>query len=153
MSRPVTCRPRVAPLLAIGACLIAAACSPTTSGSSHLSGYAPTGPAADPIFTKQTSKVQTTCLEPELKQILADLKEELGATPIVTSGHRSGPGTRKGSYHRTCEAVDIQVPGKTPKQVAAAARAHPAIGGIGTYCHTRSVHIDIGPSRGRRWNC
>lgn len=142
--------------ISIGAILLAAplaACSPTTDGASHATAYAPSsGAAAGKIFAKQTPSVSTQCLDSDLKQVLADLKSQFGATPIVTSGHRP-VGKRKGSYHPKCMAADVQIPGVSPRQVAAAAKKHPSIGGVGTYCHTRSVHIDTGPERSWHWSC
>jgi uncharacterized protein YcbK (DUF882 family) len=29
----------------------------------------------------------------------------------------------------------------------------PGRGGVGTYCHTTSIHVDIGPERDWNWKC
>jgi uncharacterized protein YcbK (DUF882 family) len=29
----------------------------------------------------------------------------------------------------------------------------PGRGGVGTYCHTNSVHVDVGPERDWNWRC
>lgn len=144
---------RATPATGVLIALSLAACSPTTSGdSSHVSAFAPSSTDTELVFTKQTASVSTKCLDPRLKTALAALKDRLGATPIITSGHRER-GSRKGSYHPKCMAADIQVPGRSPSEVAKAARAYAGIGGVGTYCHTRSVHIDVGPKRSWHWNC
>ncbi|TIL49575.1 MAG: DUF882 domain-containing protein, partial [Mesorhizobium sp.] len=50
-------------------------------------------------------------------------------------------------------AADIQVPGVSKAQLASYIRTMPGRGGVGTYCHTESVHIDVGPERDWNWRC
>lgn len=105
-------------------------------------------------YIVQTRQVKTSCFTPELKRLLAALKTKLGGNQImVTSGFRGTNRARRGSFHRRCMAADVQIQGVSPRQVAAAARSLAGIGGVGTYCHTRSVHVDVGPRRDWFWPC
>lgn len=61
---------------------------------------------------------------------------------IVTSGLRTGG--RRGSLHRSCKAADIQIAGVSGFAIARYARSLDGVGGVGTYRHTRSIHIDVG---------
>ncbi|MGL5735626.1 MAG: YcbK family protein [Beijerinckiaceae bacterium] len=107
---------------------------------------------------KQIPSVVTGCFPASLRAVLADISSHFGGKPvIVTSGHRHGG--RRGSYHRKCMAADIQIAGISPGAIARYARSHPSVGGVGTYGHTRSVHVDVGgrvyswygKGRGRRY--
>ncbi|WP_181707289.1 YcbK family protein [Chthonobacter rhizosphaerae] len=105
-------------------------------------------------YVVQTKSVRTNCFTPALRTLLTDLRRKLGNRQItVTSGFRGAQRARRGSYHRRCMAADVQVVGVAPRKVAAVARSIPGIGGVGTYCHTRSVHVDVGPRRDWSWSC
>ncbi|WP_411034636.1 YcbK family protein [Shinella sp. BYT-45] len=99
------------------------------------------------VYTVQTPRVRHRCFPGKLRAILAHIARQVGRRPLVTSGHRSNG--RRGSYHRKCLAADIRVPGVSVKQIIAAARSAPAVGGVGTYCNG-IVHVDVGPKR--RWH-
>jgi hypothetical protein len=40
-------------------------------------------------------------------------------------------------------AADVQIAGTSPGTLARWFRAQPGVGGVGTYGHTRSVHVDV----------
>ncbi|WP_246660362.1 D-Ala-D-Ala carboxypeptidase family metallohydrolase [Nitratireductor sp. XY-223] len=106
----------------------------------------------------QHEGVVTACLKPGLLRLLADVRRHYGREVVITSGYRSAEHQRRiggvpGSRHITCEAADIQVPGVTKWELARYLRALPDRGGVGTYCHTKSVHIDIGSKRDWNWGC
>ncbi len=106
----------------------------------------------------QTEKVETGCFQPELLQVLKVVETHYGQKVMVTSGlrdlkHNASAGGRKHSLHTTCQAADIQVPGVSKWDLAEYLRTIPGRGGVGTYCHTESVHIDIGESRDWNWRC
>lgn len=106
----------------------------------------------------QHDSVQMACLKPKLVRLLKKVKRHYGRDVIVTSGYRSTKRNRRaggarGSRHTTCEAADIQVPGVTKWQLAKYLRTVRGRGGVGTYCHTKSVHIDIGTKRDWNWRC
>lgn len=109
--------------------------------------------ADDPIpitaYVPQTPRVSMECFPDPLRIILADLGKQFGKQVVVTSGHRTTRKTRKRSQHRTCKAADIRIHGVRPSTVAKAAKAHPLIGGVGTYCGRNGgiVHVDVGPPR------
>lgn len=102
------------------------------------------------LVEKQTDAVDVACLQPELLRLVKQAGEHFGATPIITSGQRSRG--RRNSYHRRCMAADFFVPGVERASLARYLRSLPNAGGVGTYCHTKSVHIDIGEPR-NWWQC
>ncbi|MCV9997109.1 YcbK family protein [Pararhizobium sp. YC-54] len=106
----------------------------------------------------QTEKVETGCFQPELLQVLKVVETHYGQKIMVTSGlrdlqHNARAGGRKHSLHTTCQAADIQVPGVSKWDLAEYLRTIPGRGGVGTYCHTESVHIDTGEARDWNWRC
>ena len=103
----------------------------------------------------QHDKVQVACLKPDILHLLAVIERHYGKKPIITSGYRSPKRNRraggaKNSMHIFCRAVDIQVEGVSKWDLAKYLRTIPGRGGVGTYCRTRSVHIDTG--KVRDWN-
>ncbi|OJF93243.1 YcbK family protein [Pararhizobium antarcticum] len=106
----------------------------------------------------QTEKVETGCFKPGLMQVLKVVENHYGRKVMVTSGlrdlkHNRSAGGRRQSLHTTCAAADIQIPGISKWQLADYLRTIPGRGGVGTYCHTESVHIDIGTQRDWNWRC
>lgn len=106
----------------------------------------------------QSDKVEMDCFKPELIRLLDKVRRHYGRDILVTSGYRSPKHNRRaggarGSRHTTCEAADIQVPGVSKRDLASYLRTVEGRGGVGTYCHTRSVHIDTGPQRDWNWRC
>ncbi|KQS74404.1 hypothetical protein ASG25_00360 [Rhizobium sp. Leaf384] len=120
-----------------------------------LSGLARLAPSG---LLLQTDTVETGCFKPQLLNILKSVEQHFGKKVLVTSGRRSlshniRVGGRPQSRHLTCEAADIQVAGVSKWDVATFLRGTQGRGGVGTYCHTQSVHIDIGPQRDWNWSC
>ncbi|PWW03756.1 uncharacterized protein YcbK (DUF882 family) [Hoeflea marina] len=106
----------------------------------------------------QTEKVDVACLKPNLVRVLRSIENHYGRDVVVTSGFRSPKHNRRiggatGSKHTSCEAADIQVAGVTKWELAKYVRSMPGRGGVGTYCHTNSVHVDIGVERDWNWRC
>lgn len=106
----------------------------------------------------QTERVETGCFQPELLQVLKVVETHYGRKVMVTSGlrdlkHNRRAGGRRYSLHTTCQAADIQVPGVSKWDLADYLRSIPGRGGVGTYCHTESVHVDIGQARDWNWRC
>lgn len=106
----------------------------------------------------QHSGVDVACLKPALVRLLKRVEQRYGRPVVVTSGYRSPQRNRrargaKNSLHMYCAAADIQVEGVSKWDLAAYLRSMPGRGGVGTYCHTKSVHIDIGPKRDWNWRC
>jgi uncharacterized protein YcbK (DUF882 family) len=107
---------------------------------------------------KQTESVDVACLKPSLVRVLKTIEQRYGKKLIVTSGYRSRLRNirargAKNSLHMYCAAADIQVPGVGKWELANFARSMPGRGGVGTYCHTNSVHVDVGPERDWNWRC
>ena len=106
----------------------------------------------------QTASVDVACLKPQLVRVLKTVERHYGQKVVVTSGYRSPKRNRrargaKNSLHMYCAAADIQVSGVSKWDLAKFLRTMPGRGGVGTYCHTKSVHIDIGPERDWNWRC
>lgn len=106
----------------------------------------------------QRESVEVACIKPQLVKLLKNIERHYGSQVIVSSGYRSPGYNRrvrgaKNSLHMFCAAVDIQVVGVSKWQLAKYARSMPGRGGVGTYCHTDSVHIDVGPDRDWNWRC
>ncbi|MBX3577841.1 MAG: YcbK family protein [Rhizobiaceae bacterium] len=107
---------------------------------------------------KQTENVDVSCLKPSLVRVLKSVERRYGKQMIVTSGYRNPERNRrargaKNSLHMYCAAADVQVPGVSKWELAKFVRSMPGRGGVGTYCHTESVHIDVGPERDWNWRC
>ena len=103
----------------------------------------------------QRDDVKVHCFPPNLVRILKQVERRFGRKPVITSGYRSRSYNRmvrgaRNSMHIHCMAADIQVKGVSKRRLARYLRSIPGRGGVGTYCHTRSVHIDVG--RKRDWN-
>lgn len=116
-----------------------------------LSGLARLAPNG---LVLQTEKVETGCFKPALLETLKTVESHYGQKVIVTSGLRPiKVNSERQSLHTRCEAADIQIPGVSKWELAEYLRTLPGRGGVGTYCHTESVHIDIGPQRDWNWRC
>jgi len=106
----------------------------------------------------QTDKVDVACLKPQLVAIIAGAERHFGAQAIVISGFRDPGSNRKAggagkSLHMACMAVDMQVEGVSKWDLAKYLRTVAGRGGVGTYCRTKSVHVDIGEIRDWHYPC
>lgn len=106
----------------------------------------------------QTESVDVACLKPSLVRVLKQMERHYGKKMVVTSGYRNPQRNRrargaKNSLHMYCAAADIQIPGVGKWELASYARTMAGRGGVGTYCHTNSVHVDVGPERDWNWRC
>ncbi|RWC95873.1 MAG: DUF882 domain-containing protein, partial [Mesorhizobium sp.] len=107
---------------------------------------------------KQNESVDVACLKPSLVRVLKTIEGHYGRKMVVTSGYRDPSRNRrangaKNSLHMYCAAADIQVPGVSKWELASYVRSMPGRGGVGTYCHTESIHVDVGPERDWNWRC
>jgi uncharacterized protein YcbK (DUF882 family) len=122
------------------------------ASAAGLARLAPNG------LLRQHDDVDVSCLKPSLVRVLKTIENHFGRKMIVTSGFRDSDRNRRArgarnSLHMYCAAADVQIPGVSKAQLAAFVRAMPGRGGVGTYCHTDSVHIDVGPERDWNWRC
>jgi uncharacterized protein YcbK (DUF882 family) len=106
----------------------------------------------------QHSRVSVKCFKPELIKLIRQVERHYGKKPIITSGYRSPAHNRRvrgarRSQHMTCSAADIRVPGIGKASLARYLRSLPGRGGVGLYCRSGSVHIDIGAKRQWYWGC
>ncbi|MDF2371855.1 MAG: D-Ala-D-Ala carboxypeptidase family metallohydrolase [Rhizobiaceae bacterium] len=107
---------------------------------------------------QQHDRVKIACLKPDLLKLLSKVRRHYKRDVIITSGfrdakHNASVGGARSSRHTRCEAADIQVDGVTKWQLAKYLRTVKGRGGVGTYCHTKSVHIDVGKKRDWNWRC
>ncbi|MHA6684650.1 YcbK family protein [Mesorhizobium sp. A556] len=128
------------------------------TGLYHLASAAGLARLAPNGLLKQTEGVDVACLKPSLVRVLKTIERHYGKKMIVTSGYRDPSRNRRAngarnSLHMYCAAADIQIPGVSKWELANYARAMPGRGGVGTYCHTKSVHVDVGPERDWNWRC
>lgn len=122
------------------------------SGNTQLASVGGLGRLSPNGLRVQHDKVQVACLKPGVLQILKIVERNYGRKPIITSGYRSPKRNRRAggarnSQHIFCKAVDIQVEGVSKWDLATYLRSVPGRGGVGTYCRTKSVHVDIGKKR------
>lgn len=122
------------------------------ASAAGLARLAPNG------LLKQRDSVDVACLKPALVRVLKTVERKFGKHVVVTSGYRSPSHNRRvrgarNSLHMYCAAADIQVEGVSKWQLASYVRSMPGRGGVGTYCHTNSVHVDVGPERDWNWRC
>lgn len=106
----------------------------------------------------QTDRVSVKCFRPELVKMIKRIERHYGKPVVVTSGYRSPKRNRraggsKKSLHMYCAAADVQIKGVSKWALAKYIRSMPGRGGVGTYCHTKSVHLDIGSKRDWNWRC
>lgn len=106
----------------------------------------------------QNDKVEVGCFKPNLLNVINTVETHFGKPVIVTSGYRDPDHNRvvggaEESLHKSCDAADIQIDGVSKWDIATYIRSLPDRGGVGTYCHTDSVHLDTGNSRDWNWGC
>ncbi|WP_157070069.1 YcbK family protein [Aureimonas frigidaquae] len=102
--------------------------------------------------------VNTSCFGSDLVRMLRQIEQRFGKKVVITSGFRSPSHNRrvrgaKASLHMACKAADLHVPGVSGLEVARYVRALPNRGGVGTYCHTAAIHVDVGKQRDWNWPC
>jgi hypothetical protein len=112
-----------------------------SSGADGLSTAASRRRGGSGGIEKQITSVSTGCLKPDLKRILHNASSHFGSPVVITSGYRHS----RSSYHGKCMAADVQISGVGVGALARYFRGQPGVGGVGTYGHTRSVHVDIAP--------
>lgn len=129
-----------------------------SGGSYQVASAAGMARLAPNGLLKQNESVDVACLKPSLVRVLKTIEGHFGRKMIVTSGYRDPSRNRrangaKNSLHMYCAAADIQLPGVSKWDLANYVRSMPGRGGVGTYCHTESVHVDVGPERDWNWRC
>lgn len=97
------------------------------------------------MVEKQAPHVEISCLKPSLMRLIHAAGTHFKGTPVITSGFRDRG--RRGSFHRKCAAADFFITGVSSPALTGFLRKLPGAGGVGTYCHTKSVHIDTGDPR------
>lgn len=106
----------------------------------------------------QRPDVNVSCFKPRLVNLLKGAEQHFGQRVVVTSGfrdlaHNTRVGGAKRSQHLHCDAADIQMVGVSKWDLARYFRSQSDVGGVGTYCSTASIHVDIGRRRDWNWKC
>lgn len=104
------------------------------------------------------SAINVSCVKPALLGMIRDAERHFSRKVVVTSGYRSPSHNRRvrgalHSQHLYCNAVDLYMPGIARDELARYFYSHPSRGGLGLYCHTKSIHVDTGRRREWRWSC
>lgn len=87
----------------------------------------------------------TRCLPAPLQRVLQALVKNYGSVR-VTSTFRPAWRARRNSYHRRCQAMDLRVPGQSPRTILQFVKTLPETGGHKVYW-SGLVHVDTGPWR------
>lgn len=106
----------------------------------------------------QNASVEVACFKPNLLNVIKTVETHFGKPVVVTSGYRDPEHNRmvggaEESMHKSCDAADIKIDGVSKWDIASYIRSLPGRGGVGTYCHTDSVHLDTGNNRDWNWGC
>lgn len=106
----------------------------------------------------QNDTIQVGCFQPDLIGMIKSAENHFGRPVVVTSGYRDPSHNRlvggaDESLHKLCDAADLKVEGVSKWELASYLRSLPGRGGVGTYCHTESVHLDTGSQRDWNWAC
>ncbi len=97
-------------------------------------------------------------LNPRLLVLLHQVDAHFGRHAMVVSGcrtraHNRAVGGARESYHLRCMAADLFVPGISKYNLYRFLARLPGRGGVGTYCRSAFVHVDVGPVREWAWGC
>ena len=123
------------------------------ASAAGLARLAPNG------LLKQNESVDVACLKPSLVRVLKTIEGHYGRKMI---GHLRLPQTRPATAAPTAPRIRCTciAPPPTSRFPASAngiwrtiSATMPGRGGVGTYCHTESVHVDVGPERDWNWRC
>ncbi len=109
-------------------------------------------------MVKKRRQAKIGCIPADLRMILNAVAWHYGKKVHIQSGYRSKHynarvGGARRSFHVRCKAVDIQVSGVNKYKLAKYLKSLPGRGGVGTYCNSSTVHIDIGPRRSWHYGC
>ena len=94
------------------------------------------------------ASVNTFCLTPKLRFLIADFEGHFRRRVVVSSGfrdpfHNGRVGGADGSYHMKCMAVDIFVPGISKRDLIRYAMRNGKVGGLGCYPGKAFIHVDV----------
>jgi hypothetical protein len=102
--------------------------------------------------------INVSCVKPGLLTMIRDAERHFSRKAVITSGYRSPSHNLRvrgalHSQHLYCNALDLYMPGIARDELARYFYGHPSRGGLGLYCHTKSIHVDTGRRREWRWSC
>ncbi|MGI9413526.1 MAG: YcbK family protein [Hyphomicrobiales bacterium] len=110
------------------------------------------------IVVKASPDWKLDGVKPRLVQMLIEVQRHYGRPLHIISGCRSKSHNRKvggakRSQHLHCKAADFKIAGVSKYKLAAFLRRLPGRGGVGVYCRSSYVHLDIGPRREWHHGC
>lgn len=93
-----------------------------------------------------------------LMALMSRVHQHYGKKLIIESGFRSrkynaSVSGAKNSAHMRCNAVDFEIAGVSKQALAKYLRSMSGVGGVGTYCKSNPVHMDIERRRDWNWPC
>ena len=103
-----------------------------------------------------SASVDTFCLTPKLRVVIAEFEGHFGRKVVVSSGyrdpeHNSRVGGADASYHMKCMAADFFIPGVDKRKLVAYAARLRSVGGLGCYSGRSFIHVDV-RDRPAGWN-
>ncbi len=109
-------------------------------------------------ITPTSASWKVNGLRPQLVKMLIKVQLHFGQPLHMVSGCRSKKHNRRvggarRSQHLHCNAADFEIPGVSKFELAAYLKQMPGRGGVGLYCRSSYVHLDLGPKREWRWGC
>ncbi|NNE24283.1 MAG: YcbK family protein [Rhizobiales bacterium] len=110
------------------------------------------------VITPTSASWKMDGLKPRLVVLLAQVQLRFGRPLSIISGcrskaHNTKVDGAKRSQHLHCNAVDFRVADVSKHALAAYLKQLPGRGGVGVYCRSSYVHLDIGPKRDWHWRC
>lgn len=134
---------------------------------SYASSYAPTKDIFESFRKKRTvlytlidGNEQMDCIvkNAKLMRIMDKVHKHYGKELRIESAYRSSKYNRKvsgakNSAHMRCNAVDFEIIGVDKFALAKYLRTIKGVGGVGTYCSSNPVHIDVERKRSWHWDC
>ena len=102
------------------------------------------------------ANVDTFCLTPKLRVVIAEFEGHFGRKVVLNSGYRDPDyngkvGGADGSYHMKCMAADFFIPGVPKSKLIAFAARTRTVGGLGCYPDKAFIHVDV-RDRPRGWD-
>lgn len=109
-------------------------------------------------ITPASASTKVTGLNRRLVRLLAQVQLHYGRPLHIISGCRSKAHNRRvngarRSQHLNCKAADFLIPGVSKYKLAAYLRGMRGRGGVGLYCRSSFVHLDVGRKRQWYWRC